>query len=192
MNERMPIQVLNGIPGRPAARVRRSALPDYEGLGGLAGPEVPLPAITPALPAITTPLAPGTIAPVPTGVPAPTGASSIFSNINSGVNAASTVATTILGLWQNVENAKHDREMAERRLAADAGNQRYQMELQAKLQQEREAEAAWRQAQMQMRGGSPRRWLLFGGIGVAALLAVLLLVRSGQRDRMMMARLARQ
>ena len=174
MNERMPIQVLNGIPGRPAARVRRSALPDYEGLGGLAGPEVPLPAITPA------------------GVPAPTGASSIFSNINSGVNAASTVATTILGLWQNVENAKHDREMAERRLAADAGNQRYQMELQAKLQQEREAEAAWRQAQMQMRGGSPRRWLLFGGIGVAALLAVLLLMRSGQRDRMMMARLARQ
>ena len=192
MNERMPIQVLNGIPGRPAARVRRSALPDYEGLGGLAGPEVPLPAITPALPAITAPLAPGTIAPVPTGVPAPMGASSIFSNINSGVNAASTVATTILGLWQNVENAKHDREMAERRLAADAGNQRYQMELQAKLQQEREAEAAWRQAQMQMRGGSPRRWLLFGGIGVAALLAVLLLVRSGQRDRMMMARLARQ
>ena len=192
MNERMPIQVLNGIPGRPAARVRRSALPDYEGLGGLAGPEVPLPALTPARPALPPPLAPGALAPGPPGVPAPTGASSIFSNINSGVNAASTVATTILGLWQNVENAKHDREMAERRLAADAGNQRYQMELQAKLQQEREAEAAWRQAQMQMRGGSPRRWLLFGGIGVAALLAVLLLMRSGQRDRMMMARLARQ
>ena len=189
MNERMPIQVLNGIPGRPAARVRRSALPDYAGLGGLASPEVLLPAITAPPARITAPLTPGTIAPVPTG-----GSSNIFSNINSGVNTASTVATTILGLWQNVENAKHDREMAERRLAADASNQRYQMELQAKLQQEREAEAAWRQAQaqVQMRGGSPRRWLLLGGLGVAALLAVLLLVRSGQRDRMMMARLTRQ
>lgn len=187
MNERMPIQVLNGIPGRPAARVRRSALPDYEGLGGLASPEVLLPAITAPPARITAPLTPGTIAPMPTA-----GASNIFSNINSGVNTASTVATTILGLWQNVENAKHEREMAERRLAADASNQRYQMELQAKLQQEREAEAAWRQAQAQMRGGSPRRWLLLGGLGVAALLAVLLLVRSGQRDRMMMARLTRQ
>ena len=187
MNERMPIQVLNGIPGRPAARVRRSALPDYEGLGGLASPEVLLPAITAPPARITAPLTPGAIAPVPT-----TGASNIFSNINSGVNTASTVATTILGLWQNVENAKHEREMAERRLAADASNQRYQMELQAKLQQEREAEAAWRQAQAKMRGGSPRRWLLLGGLGVAALLAVLLLVRSGQRDRMMMARLTRQ
>lgn len=193
MNERMPIQVLNGIPRRAVAGVRYPALPDYEGLGGLGQTFTSLPATSVPL---TTPVAAGTMAPMPTGTPTAATPSSLISDIGAGVNIGTNLITTGLSAWQNVLNSRHEREMAEKRLAMDTSNQKYQMDLQAKMAQEQAAEAAWRQAQMRSAagqgGGSMQKWLLFGGLGVAALVAVMLLVRSSQNDKMMMAQLMRQ
>lgn len=193
MNERMPIQVLNGIPGRAVAGVRYSALPDYRGLGGLGQTFSSIPATSVPL---TTPVATGTMTPMPTGTPTAANPSSLISDIGAGVNIGTNLITTGLSAWQNVLNSRHEREMAEKRLAMDTSNQKYQMELQAKMAQEQAAEAAWRQAQMRgaagQGSGSMKKWLLFGGLGVAALVAVMLLVRSNQNDKMMMAQLMRQ
>lgn len=193
MNERMPIQVLNGIPRRAVAGVRYPALPDYEGLGGLGQTFTTIPATSVPL---TTPVAAGTMAPMPMGTPTAANPSSLISDIGAGVNIGTNLITTGLSAWQNVLNSRHEREMAEKRLALDSSNQKYQMELQAKMAQEQAAEAAWRQAQMRGAAGhgsgSMKKWLLFGGLGVAALVAVMLLVRSSQNDKMMMAQLMRQ
>lgn len=197
MNERMPIQVLNGIPGRAVAGVRYSALPDYRGLGGLGQTFTSIPATSVPL---TTPVPTGTMTPIPISSGKSTGVdtSTLISNIGAGVGIGTQLITNGLAAWQNFENSKHEREMAEKRLAMDNSNQKYQIELQAKMAKEQAAEAAWRQAQMQMQGaagqgsGSMKKWLLFGGLGVAALVAVMLLVRSSQNDKMMMAQLMRQ
>ena len=202
MNERMPIQVLNGIPGRAVAGIRYPALPDYRGLGGLGQTYTPLPAIPATSVQLTTPMPTATMTPIPISSGKSTGVdtSTLISNIGAGVGIGTQFITNGLAAWQNFENSKHEREMAEKRLAMDNSNQKYQIELQAKMAKEQAAEAAWRQAQMQMQmqgaagqgSGSMKKWLLFGGLGVAALVAVMLLVRSSQNDKMMMAQLMRQ
>lgn len=197
MNERMPIQVLNGIPRRAVAGVRYPALPDYEGLGGLGQTFTSIPATSVPL---TTPVATGTMTPIPISSGKSTGVdtSTLISNIGAGIGIGTQFITNGLAAWQNLENSKHEREMAEKRLAMDNSNQKYQIELQAKMAKEQAAEAEWRKTQMMMQGaagqgsGSMKKWLLFGGLGVAALVAVMLLVRSSQSDKMMMAQLMRQ
>lgn len=195
MNERMPIQVLNGIPGRAVAGIRYSALPDYRGLGQTY---TPLPAIPATSVQLTTPMPTATMTPIPISSGKSTGVdtSTLISNIGAGVGIGTQFITNGLAAWQNFENSKHEREMAEKRLAMDNSNQKYQIELQAKMAKEQAAEAAWRQAQMRgaagQGSGSMKKWLLFGGLGVAALVAVMLLVRSSQSDKMMMAQLMRQ
>lgn len=200
MNERMPIQVLNGIPRRAVAGVRYSALPDYRGLGGLGETYTTIPAIPATSVQLTTPVPTGTMTPIPISSGKSTGVdtSTLISNIGAGVGIGTQLITNGLAAWQNYENSKHDREMAEKRLAMDNSNQKYQIELQAKMAKEQAAEAEWRKTQMMMQGaagqgsGSMKKWLLFGGLGVAALVAVMLLVRSSQNDKMMMAQLMRQ
>lgn len=200
MNERMPIQVLNGIPGRAVAGVRYPALPDYRGLGGLGQTYAPISPIPATSVPLTTPMPTGTMTPIPisSGTSKGMDTSTLISNIGAGVGIGTQLITNGLAAWQNYENSKHDREMAEKRLAMDNSNQKYQIELQAKMAKEQAAEAEWRKTQMMMQGaagqgsGSMKKWLLFGGLGVAALVAVMLLVRSSQNDKMMMAQLMRQ
>lgn len=201
MNERMPIQVLNGIPGRAVAGVRYPALPDYRGLGGLGQTYTTIPATSVPL---TTPVAAETMTPIPISTGTSTGTSTgmdtstLISNIGAGVGIGTQLITTGLSAWQNVLNSKHEREMAQKRYEMDKSNQKYLIELQAKMAQEQAAEAEWRKTQMLMQGsagqgsGAMKKWLLFGGLGVAALVAVMLLVRSSQNDKMMMAQLMRQ
>lgn len=203
MNERMPIQVLNGIPGRGVAGVRYSALPDYRGLGGLGQTYATIPPIPATSVPLTTPTPTATMTPIPisSGVSTGMDTTALMNNIGTGVGIGTQLITAGLSAWQNVLDRRHDREMAEKRLAFDTSNLNFQRDLQAKREQEQAAEAEWRKTQMMMQmhdaaagqgSGAMKKWLLFGGLGVAALVAVMLLVRSNQSDKMMMARLMRQ
>lgn len=200
MNERMPIQVLNGIPGRAVAGVRYPALPDYRGLGGLGQTYTTIPATSVPL---TTPVSTGTMTSIPisSGISTGMDTTALMNNIGTGVGIGTQLITAGLSAWQNVLDRRHDREMAEKRLAFDTSNLNFQRDLQAKREQEQAAEAEWRKTQMMMQmhdaaagkgNGSMKKWLLFGGLGVAALVAVMLMVRSNQSDKMMMAQLMRQ
>lgn len=175
--------MLDGIPRR-AAHVRgMGALPNYSGVCGL-GDDGVLPAANPIGVTVPTGMSKSTMHSIPLASET-TSANPAMDWINFGAG----LATSVVSLWQNVENAKHEREMAEKRLAEDSSNTRYQAELNAAILKEKNAEEAFYRAQQAQGNGGMKKWLIIGGLGVAALIAVMMVMKSNQNDKLMMAQL---